>query len=229
MSPLQCCTLICLSILVAVSEPYMIDKHFIQHVLGPFTIINPLIVSTKLTKTAEVKLIKLFSTNDQRTRIVNLESKPILEEDGLCSKMLVVDDVSKINITNFLVGTTCPVLVLLTTDGIFEAVLSLVQIDINQNVYFLSTITNQVFETYNVNNIRIVRKLGMFEAVKNTSKLMFNPEPGVETDFVKRRSDFQGLALKAMVEVQTGDLMLPPNFEAIGTISLMLQTTTKVF
>jgi hypothetical protein len=59
----------------------------------------------------------------------------------------------------------------------------------------------------------------MFEAVKNTSKLMFNPEPGVETDFVKRRSDFQGLALKAMVEVQPGDLMLPPNFEAIGAIN----------
>jgi hypothetical protein len=32
MTPLLCCTLICLSLLVAASEPFMLDKHFIQHV-----------------------------------------------------------------------------------------------------------------------------------------------------------------------------------------------------
>jgi actin-related protein len=212
------CTLICLSLLVSVSDPLMLDKHFIQHVLGQFTIINPLIVSTNLTKTTKVKLLKLFSTNDQRTQIVNWEAKTYLEKYGMCSKMLVVPDVTKVNIKHFLVGTTCPVLVLLTSDLVIEEALFSVQIVINQKVYFLSAITNQVFETYNVNNITIVRKLGMFEAVKNTSKLMFNPESGVETDFVQRRSDFQGLALKAMVEVQSGDLMLTSNFEANGTI-----------
>jgi hypothetical protein len=172
----QCCTFICLSLLISASEPFMLDTHFIQHVLGHFKIVNPIIVTTNLTKTAKLKLIKLFSTNDQRTKIVNFEAKTIfLEDHGLCSKLLLVHDVTKINITKFLVGTTCPVLVLITTDGIIEAVLSEVHIDINQKVYFLSSTTNQVFETYNVNNIRIIRKLGMFEAVKNASKLIFNP------------------------------------------------------
>jgi hypothetical protein len=138
--------IICL--LVAVSEPLIFDKHYIQHVLRQYTIINPIIVSTNFTKNAEVKLIKLFSTNAQRTQIVNLETKTFLEKDGLCSKLLVVHDVTKINITDFLVGTTCPVLVLLTTDGIIEDVLSSVQIDINQKVYFLSSTNNQVFEAY---------------------------------------------------------------------------------
>jgi hypothetical protein len=58
----------------------------------------------------------------------------------------------------------------------------------------------------------------MFEAVKNTSKLTFNLEPGAEMDFVQRRSDFQGVTLKAMVEIQSNDLRIPPNFKAMGTI-----------
>jgi hypothetical protein len=225
----QYCTFICLSLLISVSEPFMLDKHYIKHVLGQFSIFNPIIVTTILTKTAEVKVIKLFSTNAQRTQFINLEAKTFLEDDGLCSKLLLLHDVTKVNITNFLVGSTCPVLVLLTTDGIIEEVLSKVHIDINQKVYFLSSMTNQVFETYNVNNIRIVRKLGMFEAVKSTSKLSFSPEPGVETDFVQRRSDFQGVKLKAMVEVELNELRLPTNFEANGTISVLHALRTKVF
>jgi hypothetical protein len=127
----KCCTFIGLSLLISVSEPFMLDTHFIQHVLGQFTIVNPIIVTTNLTATAEVKLIKLFSKNAQRTQIVNnFEAKTFLEDDGLCSKLLLVHDVTKINITNFLVGTTCPFLVLLN-DGIIETVLSEVQIDIN--------------------------------------------------------------------------------------------------
>jgi hypothetical protein len=96
--------------------------------------------------------------------------------------MLVVHDVA-VNISIFVVGTTCPVLVLITAgDGLMETVLSSVQIDINQKVYFLSSANNQAFETYIVNNIRIVRKLEIFEAVSHTSKLIFNPELDVETD-----------------------------------------------
>jgi hypothetical protein len=98
-----------------VSEPFMLDTHYIQHVLGQFSIVNPIIVTTNLTKTAEVKVIKLFSTDAQRTQIIKLEAKTFLEDYRLCSILLVVHDVTKINITNFLVGTTCPVLVLLTT------------------------------------------------------------------------------------------------------------------
>jgi uncharacterized pyridoxamine 5'-phosphate oxidase family protein len=107
----------------------------------------------------------------------------------------------------------CPVFVLITAgDGQMETVLSSVQIDINQKVYFLSSVTNQVFETYTVNNIRTVRKLGMFKAVTDSSKVTFNPEPGVETVFVQRRSNFQGVKLKAMVDVEGAALLVPSNY-----------------
>jgi hypothetical protein len=209
---------ISLSLIVKISfsEPIMLDTHFIKHVLEQFKIVNPILVSVNFTKTAEVKIIKLFSTNAQRTQIVNFETKTFLEHNGLCCKLLVVHDVTKINITHFLFGTTCPILIVLSSYSIIEAVLSSVQIQINQKVYFLSSSTNQVFEAYNINNIRIVRKLGMFESMKNTSKLTFNSEPGVKMDFIQRRSNFQGVTLKAMVEVEIGSLLLPPNFEAIG-------------
>jgi hypothetical protein len=217
----QCYTFICLSLLISVSEPFMLDTQFIKQVLGQFTIVNPTIYTTNMTKPEEVRLVKLFSTNDQMTRVANLNAKTVLEKDGLCSKMLVVQDITKINISsNFDAGTTCPVLVLITGgDGLMETMLSSVQIDINQKVFFLSLIMNQVFETYTVNNIRIKRKLGMFEAVQNTSKpykLTFNPEPGVETDFVQRRSNFQGVTLKVMVEHYAPYLVLQPKFESIG-------------
>jgi hypothetical protein len=219
-----------LIIKISSSEPIMLDTHFIKHVLGQFKIVNPLVFSANFTKTANVKLLKQFSTQSQITQIVNLEAKTLLEKDELCSKLLVVNEVTKINITDFLVGTTCPVLVLLTTDGIIDAVLSSVQIEINQKVYFLSTTTNQVYEAYNIKNIHIVRKLGMFEAEKKLSTLSFKPEPGVEMDFVKRRSDFQGVTLNAMVEKQWGTLWFTPNFETIGTIFIFyLSFKPKLF
>jgi hypothetical protein len=197
----------------------MIDTHFIKHVLGQFIIVNPIIYSTNLTKQEEVRLVKLFSSNDQTTQFVNWDSRTVLENDGQCSKLLLVHDVAKVNISNFFAGTTCPVLVLITAgDGLIETVLSSVQIDISQKVYFLSSITNQVFETYTVNNIRIVRKLGMFEAIQKNSKLTFIPEPGVETDFVQRRSNFQGVTLKAMVEDDDLYFVLHPNYESIGKL-----------
>jgi hypothetical protein len=210
----QCYTFICLSLLISVSEQFMLDTQFIKHVLGQFTIVNPIISTTKHD---EVRLVKLFSSNDQMTRVVNLNAKTVLEKDGLCSKMLVVQDITEINLSNFFVGDTCPVLVLITADDdLMDTVLSSVQIDINQKVYFLSSITNQVFETYTVNNIRIIRKMGMFEAVLKTSTISFNPEPGVETDFVQRRSNFQGVTLKAMVQDSEPYLVLQPNYESIG-------------
>jgi hypothetical protein len=186
---------------------------------------NPTIASTHLTKTSKTKLIRLFSTNSQMTKIANLElaaKRPYLEKWRFCSKILMLDDtVTKINITNFLMGSTeYPVLLLLTTDDMIGTVLASAQIGINQKVYFLSTVTKQVFETYTINNIKIVRKLGMFQTTNNGQVLIFSPEPGVETDFVKRRSDFQGVTLKAMVEKQTGTLSLHPNFKTMGTVFL---------
>jgi hypothetical protein len=109
----------------------------------------------------------------------------------------------------------------LPSDGVIEAFLSSIQIDINQKVHFISSTTDQVFEEYNINSIRVLQKLGKFEVVKNTLKLTFKPEPGVEMNFVQRRSDFQGVTVKAMVEDQTGYLMFSPNFEAIGTIFII--------
>jgi hypothetical protein len=79
----QCCTFICISLFISPCEPFMLDTHFIQHILGHFTIVNPIIVTTNLTKTDELKLIKLFSRKDQRTKIVTFEAKTFLEDDGL--------------------------------------------------------------------------------------------------------------------------------------------------
>jgi hypothetical protein len=214
----QCYTFICLSLLISFNEPFMIDTHFIKHVLGQFSIVNPIISSTNFTKQEEVSLVKLFSSNDQMTRVAILDARTVLGNNGLCSKLLVVHNVTEINLSNIFVGTTCPVLVSITAanDDLIETILTSVQIDINQKVYFLSSITNQVFETYTVNNIRIIRKLGMFLATQYTSKLTFNPEPGVETDFVQRRSNFQGVMLNAMVEVNDPYLVLQPNYRSIG-------------
>jgi hypothetical protein len=62
----------------------MLDTQFIKHVLGQFTIVNPIISTTNMIKPEQVRLVKLFSSNDQMTRVANLDAKTVLEKCQHC-------------------------------------------------------------------------------------------------------------------------------------------------
>lgn len=71
-------------------------------------------------------------------------------------------------------------------------------LEINQPIYFYNQDTDEVKESYTINNHNIHRKIG--KITKNGFQWTMN------SNFLLRRSDFYGLTLKAMVELQGMDM-----------------------
>ena len=88
-----------------------------------------------------------------------------------------------------------PTIVLLITDSLQKHNLKDLKILIHQQILFYFDDTQELFEAYTINNSNIVRRLGF---VANES--WFQWDKDVNPNFVRRRSNFQGVSLKAMTE-----------------------------
>ena len=78
--------------------------------------------------------------------------------------------------------------------------LSEAYVEINQPIFFYNQDTEEIFEKYNINNQMIKKKLGK---IKQNA---FEWIESVNSNFVKRRSNFHGLVLKGMVEFSGFDM-----------------------
>ena len=93
---------------------------------------------------------------------------------------------------------------------------------IDKKVFIVQESTNEVYETYIINDHQINRKLGRF------NNEVFAWEKNVEKDFVSRRSDFHGLTLSAMTEESGNDIYFDSNYREKATY-LMTQFTHGKF
>ena len=82
---------------------------------------------------------------------------------------------------------------------------------IDKKVFIVQESTNEVYETYIINDHQINRKLGRF------NNEVFAWEKNVEKDFVSRRSDFHGLTLSAMTEESGNDIYFDSNYREKAT------------
>ena len=80
-------------------------------------------------------------------------------------------------------------------------------IQINQQIYFFDQLSNELFEVYMINNKKIRNKLGYVDREE------FQWEKNVEPNFILRRSDFQGLTLKAMTEKQGSNIIIHDDYK----------------
>ena len=88
-----------------------------------------------------------------------------------------------------------PTIVLLITDSLQKHNLKDLKILIHQQILFYFDDTRDLFEAYTINDSNIVRRLGF---VSNES--WFQWDKDVNPNFIQRRSNFQGVSLKAMTE-----------------------------
>ena len=77
----------------------------------------------------------------------------------------------------------------------FEELYNSLIIRIDQKVYFFKMTSKELFENYQINRIKIQRKLG--QILPDT----FLWESGIVQSFVKRRSNFHGLKLKGKLKI----------------------------
>ena len=85
------------------------------------------------------------------------------------------------------------IIVVVLEDQTFELLMNSLKVQINKEVYLFKVSTSQLFETYDVNNIKVKRFLGQIEFI--TKKFVW--QENMATNLIIRRSDFQGLTVKA--------------------------------
>ena len=100
-----------------------------------------------------------------------------------------------------------PTIVLLITDSLQKHNLKNLKILIHQQILFYFDDTQELFEAYTINDSNIVRRLGF---VANES--LFQWDKDVNSNFVRRRSNFQGVSLKAMTEFDGNSINANPSF-----------------
>ena len=100
-----------------------------------------------------------------------------------------------------------PTIVLLITDSLQKHNLKNLEILIHQQILFYFDDTQELFEAYTINDSNIVRRLGF---VSNES--WFHWDKDVNPNFVRRRSNFQGVSLKAMTEFDGNSINANPSF-----------------
>ena len=100
-----------------------------------------------------------------------------------------------------------PTIVLLITNSLQKHNLKDLKILIHQEILFYFDDTQELFEAYTINNSNIVRRLGF---VGNESWLQWDKD--VNPNFVRRRSNFQGVSLKAMTEFDGNSINANPSF-----------------
>ena len=84
------------------------------------------------------------------------------------------------------------------SDIIFNSIFQSLQIAIDQKIFFYKMKSQEVYESYQINNRNVNRKLGKLQ--QNTKSFVW--EHGISSDFIKRRSNFYGLIIKGMTEFE---------------------------
>ena len=85
------------------------------------------------------------------------------------------------------------IIVVVLEDQIFELLMNSLKVQINKEVYLFKVSTSQLFETYDVNNLKVKRLLGQIEF--KTERFVWQEK--VVKNLISRRSDFQGITLKS--------------------------------
>ena len=166
-------------------EPLQFDNNILK-ITEEFAGSNPVIIATR--NEYQTKWIKNLSGRSQYFCKLSYKNLSSIEKENL---IIFVDEHNINGIVEYL-SILKSTVILISKEGHFNKVLSKSFLKIDQPIYFYNQDTNEVYESYTVNNYKIQRNVG---------KLTNNGfEWTVNSNFIKRRSDFYGLVLKAMVE-----------------------------
>ena len=100
-----------------------------------------------------------------------------------------------------------PTIVLLITNSSQLTNMTDLEIQIHQQILFYFEDTQELFEAYTIHNTNIVRKLGMLKGA------VLHWEESVNSNFVRRRSNFQGVTLKVMTEFEGNSINSNPIYQ----------------
>ena len=177
----------------------------IKIICEEFEVKNATIIS-KQEKSYEVEIMKSFSEDYKYTKFIQEFGHLFDLENHESEDFLVF--LNNITETNKLMNQLKRFQSVIVVSNQMKEQLRMTNVNFNldKRVYFYDTISNDLFEAYAVNGKKISRKLG--KVIQNK----FIWDPNSNSNFEKRRSNFQGIHLTAMTEREGTDLILDEEY-----------------
>ena len=160
-------------------------------IIDEFGITNPIVISSQMPN--NVILAKMLFLGSHRIRIVKHYENLDDSNQGLLISMTKASELMLDQLRN-ITRTQTSITILSLNEDTFPFVYDQLEVDIGQEVYFFKQSSKEMFESYIINDMIIKRKLGRI------SKDKFIWEPDINPNILLRRSNFQGITLKAMTE-----------------------------
>ena len=145
---------------------------------------------TILTSSKKTNLMrKLFCKDNFVKAITNVN--PELSK-SYKNPIIFVDGKLSLQDLQSLLNDLKSALLIFQNDDLFDDAYQFLEIKIDQNIYFFKPASQELFESYQINNREIKQKLGYIDQV---SKII-EWEAEINSNLITRRSNFHGLILK---------------------------------
>ena len=168
-----------------------IEIEFLGSILSTLNLTHPFIICPQ--DELNVLQAKHVFKGKQYARINNDFSKANLANIVKIDMIAILHDANEFLDLHKTVMKAISTLVLVIHEKIFSLVYNEMTIPLDKKVYFIKQSTKEVFESYQVNDHKVQKKLGRFFQNK------FIWDKSIIEDFLERRSDFGGQNLKVMV------------------------------
>ena len=157
----------------------------------------------------DAKLMKLAFEYALFTKICRNAKKISLTKDMTSHMLIYINPKNNIQIElkPFLIKQQILVMLILQ-DQQFEKFYNELEFEISHQVFMLKESSQEMYETYIINDHHIRRKLGHIDLRTNK----FTWDKNVNSYFYKRRANFHGLVLKAMAEVAGLEMSVYPTY-----------------
>ena len=189
--------ILCLNVVTIMSNP---PEGVILSIMDMFGIDNPIIINLFLkTNQHEVKkLFKLLLINGHTTSAFKNQTNHQFQS------FIVLTELHNFE---WEIQTKSPTIVITNIKS--ESELAHVKLSLDSEIYFIDKKSFMVYETYTINNVHVAKYLGQFKIENGVS---FIADKDFHSLLVKRRGNFHGIQIKAMVEYEPPMIDHPLDF-----------------
>jgi hypothetical protein len=200
--------MICFTLIITRTSIVQSSKQFefdlVVNLVNHFELRHPSILYNNIFIDKQmVELMKILHSNDHFVQIFSIDDTAVRLQPpiGVCGNIIILGSI--VNIANHIKGD-CKILVFSGPDIINEIISTAIP-EINQEVYYIDVESLVVYDAYKINDQTIITKLGKFKDIGSNYTFLSD---SVDSSFVKRRSDFNGITLNAMVETEKPTLWI---------------------
>lgn len=204
--------LITFLIFITIDKVTSPDSSLIVSLTEEFQMKNPIIVENSLSLFSFQLIKRLFLSGHSSLVTFNFSDdtlKTFCEND--VPVIISFKDFKKLNLDKNMCWSSS--IIIFHEESELEFAIQSIEVTIEKNYIFLIDGIKEVYEAYKINGKIIKQNLGYLSQLERRFVWIEN----IEKDFIKRRSNFHGIILKAMTDVSGNEIAFDPKYPELAT------------